>query len=39
MGRGTVGKAVIEAGGTFIGVDRDKQRVLLAHEYLDCVSL
>lgn len=39
MGRGTVGKAVLEYGGTFIGVDRDPERVRLAYTYLDCASL
>jgi hypothetical protein len=34
MGRGTVGKAVLEYGGTFIGIDRDRERVQLAREYL-----
>lgn len=36
MGRGTVGKAVLEYGGAFIGVDRDKERVRIAQEYLAC---
>lgn len=35
MGRGTVGKAVLEYGGTFIGVDRSPDRVTLAREYLN----
>lgn len=39
MGRGTIGKAVLERGGSFIGVDRDKQRVKLASVYLGCASL
>ena len=39
MGRGTVGKAVLEIGGTFIGIDRHKDRVRLAHTYLGCESL
>lgn len=34
MGRGTVGKAVLERGGTFIGVDRDAERVRIAQAYL-----
>ena len=34
MGRGTVGKAVQERGGIFIGVDRDAERVRIAQAYL-----
>jgi hypothetical protein len=34
MGRGTVGKAVQERGGIFIGVDRDAERVRKAQSYL-----
>lgn len=34
MGRGTVGKAVLEYGGKFIGVDRDRARVEIAQKYL-----
>lgn len=35
MGRGTVGKAVLGAGVTFIGIDLDPERVELARAYLD----
>lgn len=34
MGRGTVGKAVLERGGIFFGVDRDAERVRVAQAYL-----
>lgn len=36
MGRGTVGKAVLELGLGFVGIDRDPARVALAREYLGC---
>lgn len=39
MGRGTVGKAVLEYGGQFIGIDRSKERVNLAYTYLGCERL
>lgn len=39
MGRGTVGKAVLEFGGNFIGIDKDKSRVRMAELYIGCASL
>lgn len=39
MERGTVGKAVLEYGGDFIGMDRSKERVHFAHEFLGCQSI
>jgi hypothetical protein len=35
-GRGTVGKACVEMGMSFIGIDRDPERVKLAKAYLGC---
>lgn len=39
MGRGTAGKAVLEYGGEFIGIDSNKDRVRKAYTYLGCESL
>lgn len=35
-GRGTVGKACQMLGMTYIGIDRDPARIVLAREYLGC---
>jgi hypothetical protein len=35
MGRGTVGKACLERGMSFIGIDRDPERVELARKYIN----
>lgn len=34
MGRGTVGRAALKLGNTFVGIDRDPARVALAQQYL-----
>lgn len=36
MGRGTVGKAALQLGYRFVGVDLDPARVALAREYVGC---
>lgn len=35
-GRGTVGKACLEMGMSFVGIDRDPERVNLAKAYIGC---
>jgi hypothetical protein len=36
MGRGTIGRAAVQMGLRFVGIDREPERVAMAREYLGC---